>query len=121
MKTIPTFRLKPEPLNEAAKNLPKFKWAGDNIGTRHQLGGEPTYIQAKIHPVCPDCKEKMTFYAHRRHSFCGHFPLRKNLPSIHHHHGAGWALTLQKEVFSPHQVQHQKNQSKLKMMKKMKF
>ena len=34
-----------------------------NIGTRHQLGGEPTYIQAKIHPVCPDCKEKMTFYA----------------------------------------------------------
>ena len=29
----------------------------------------------------------------RRHSFCGHFPLRKNLPSIHHHHGAGWALT----------------------------
>ena len=93
MKTIPPFRLKPEPLNEAAKNLPKFKWAGDNIGTRHQLGGEPTYIQAKIHPVCPDCKEKMTFYAHRRHSFCGHFPLRKNLPSIHHHHGAGWALT----------------------------
>ena len=63
MKTIPPFRLKPEPLNEAAKNLPKFKWAGDNIGTRHQLGGEPTYIQAKIHPVCPDCKEKMTFYA----------------------------------------------------------
>ena len=52
MKTIPPFRLKPEPLNEAAKNLPKFKWAGDNIGTRHQLGGEPTYIQAKIHPVC---------------------------------------------------------------------
>ena len=43
MKTIPPFRLKPEPLNEAAKNLPKFKWAGDNIGTRHQLGGEPTY------------------------------------------------------------------------------
>ena len=33
MKTIPPFRLKPEPLNEAAKNLPKFKWAGDNIGT----------------------------------------------------------------------------------------
>ena len=70
MKTIPPFRLKPEPLNEAANNLPKFKWAGDNIGTRHQLGGEPTYIQAKIHPVCakihpvcPDCKEKMTFYA----------------------------------------------------------
>lgn len=47
MKTIPPFRLKPEPLNEAAKNLPKFKWAGDNIGTRHQLGGEPTYIQFK--------------------------------------------------------------------------
>ncbi len=48
MKTIPPFRLKPEPLNEAAKNLPKFKWAGDNIGTRHQLGGEPTYIQAHL-------------------------------------------------------------------------
>ena len=31
----------------------------------------------------------------RRHSFCGHFPFRKNLPSIHHHHGAGWALTME--------------------------
>ena len=45
MKTIPPFRLKPEPLNEAPKNLPKFKWAGDNIGTRHQLGGEPSLFR----------------------------------------------------------------------------
>ena len=41
----------------------------------------------------------------RRHSFCGHFPLRKNLPSIHHHHGAGWALTfyeLDNVILTPH-------------------
>lgn len=56
MKTIPPFKLKPEPLTEAARQLPKFKWAPDVIGTRHQLGGKPTFIQSEIQPICPDCQ-----------------------------------------------------------------
>ncbi|OQA82081.1 MAG: hypothetical protein BWY31_03435 [Lentisphaerae bacterium ADurb.Bin242] len=63
MKIIPPFRLKPEPLTEEARNLPKFKWATEEMGTRHQLGGSPQHIQSEFRPVCPDCKEKMTFYA----------------------------------------------------------
>jgi hypothetical protein len=62
MKVIPPFKLIPEPLNDEAKNLPPFKWAGDEIGKRHQLGGEPSFIQGDEIPVCPDCKQKMTFY-----------------------------------------------------------
>lgn len=33
-KEIPPFRLVPQPLNDEARNLPKFKWAGEEIGTR---------------------------------------------------------------------------------------
>ena len=47
----------------------------------------------------------------RRHSFCGHFPLRKNLPSIHHHHGAGWALTWLKESLNIPQEQYIEDES----------
>ena len=39
-KEIPPFRLVPQPLNDEARNLPKFKWAGGEIGTRHKLGGK---------------------------------------------------------------------------------
>ncbi len=63
MKTIPPFKLEPKPLNEEAKNLPKFKCAGEEIGTRHQLGGNPDFIQKTEWPVCPSCGNKMTFYA----------------------------------------------------------
>lgn len=62
MTTIPPFKLIPEPLNDEAKNLPKFKWADDEIGTRHQLGGEPKFIQQEDYPFCPDCEKKMIFY-----------------------------------------------------------
>ena len=62
-KEIPPFKLVPQPLNEDAKKLPKFKWTGEEIGTRHKLGGKPDYIQAAIYPKCPDCDAEMTFYA----------------------------------------------------------
>jgi hypothetical protein len=45
MKKIPSFKLVPEPQSDEAKNLPKFKWAGKEIGHRHQLGGEPNFLQ----------------------------------------------------------------------------
>lgn len=63
MKNIPSFRLKLQPLNEEAAKLPPFQWAEDHIGTRHQLGGEPNFIQGEDWPVCPECGEHMTFYA----------------------------------------------------------
>jgi len=63
MKNIPPFRLIPEPLNDEASKLPKFEWAADHIGTRHKLGGEPDFIQGEDWPICPDCGQKMTFYA----------------------------------------------------------
>jgi uncharacterized protein YwqG len=63
MIAIPPFRLVPKPMNEAVAIMPKFKWAKPVIGTRHQLGGEPTFIQEEEHSICPDCGEQMTFYA----------------------------------------------------------
>lgn len=59
---IPAFKLSPEPLTDAAAALPKFKWADPEIGTRHQLGGDPTFIQAAEFPSCPACGAPMTFY-----------------------------------------------------------
>ena len=62
MRKIPPFKLVPEPLDDEAKNLPKFRWARQEIGTRHQLGGEPTFIQDETWPICKTCHGKMTFY-----------------------------------------------------------
>ena len=38
-----------------------FKWAA-GVGERHQLGGNPTWIQGSEVPLCPDCRQQMTFY-----------------------------------------------------------
>jgi uncharacterized protein YwqG len=62
MREIPPFRLVPKPLNDDAANLPTFKWAGDDIGHRHQIGGKPTFIQSPEIPRC-SCEKAMTFYA----------------------------------------------------------
>lgn len=62
MKPIPPFRLTAVPLDEDAKTLPGFKWAGKGIGTRHQLGGSPTDFDDGDWPTCVCCKSKMTFY-----------------------------------------------------------
>jgi len=62
-KKIPPFKLVPSPLNKEAETVKKFKWAPDEIGTRHQLGGTPNYIQAEEWPLCKSCQNKMSFYA----------------------------------------------------------
>jgi len=62
MKNVPPFKLILEPLNDEAKNLSPFKWADENVGKRHQLGGDPSFIQEDEIPICPDCKQKMSFY-----------------------------------------------------------
>jgi hypothetical protein len=61
-KAIPAFKLVPAPLDEAAAELPKFKYASPEVGTRHRLGGAPDFIQADDYPICPACSERMTFY-----------------------------------------------------------
>jgi hypothetical protein len=62
MKNIPPFKLVAQPLNEEAAKLPKFKWASEEVGKRHQLGGKPQFLQNENWPDCPCCKNKMSFY-----------------------------------------------------------
>jgi len=62
LRKIPPFQLVPGPLNDEAKVLSPFKWAGPVIGTRHRLGGDPEFIQGVEIPQC-SCKKDMTFYA----------------------------------------------------------
>lgn len=59
---IPPFKLILEPLTAEAKELPKFKWAPEEVGTRHKLGGDPDFIQNEEFPNCSTCSHKMTFY-----------------------------------------------------------
>lgn len=63
MTSIPPFRLRPEPLSPEAERLAGFRWAPEEVGKRHRLGGEPEWLQQPEQPTCPDCGEKMTFYA----------------------------------------------------------
>ncbi len=62
MKTIPPFRLISEPLNDEAKQVQGFRWATDDVGKRHRLGGAPDFLQQPDWPACPSCREQMTFY-----------------------------------------------------------
>ena len=62
MKEIPEFRLHVEPVTRAAEALLGFRWAADDVGRRHRLGGSPTWLQNDETPTCPDCSERMTFY-----------------------------------------------------------
>jgi hypothetical protein len=63
MKLIPNFKLVPEPMTDEARRLPGFKWAADDVGKRHQLGGLPARpISDANWPRCPDCDEPMSFY-----------------------------------------------------------
>ncbi len=63
MKKIPPFKLIPRALDEAAEEMKPFQWAGSEIGKRHQLGGEPAFIQGTEVPSCPSCERDMSFYA----------------------------------------------------------
>ena len=62
MREIPAFRLVPEALTEEAAALPPFKWANPEVGSRHRLGGTPTYLQKAEIPACPSCGEPMISY-----------------------------------------------------------
>ena len=62
MRDIPAFKLIPEPLTDAARSLPSFKWTGSDIGKRHRLGGKPEFIQSPEIPSC-SCGKDMAFYA----------------------------------------------------------
>ncbi len=59
---IPKFRLISEPADAQARNLAPFKWASGDLGKRHQLGGEPTFLQQPEWPLCRVCREAMSFY-----------------------------------------------------------
>ncbi|HEY1088941.1 MAG TPA: hypothetical protein VGE37_14655 [Archangium sp.] len=63
MKEIPPFRLVAEPLDEEARSIQGYRWAGEEIGRRHRLGGEPNFMQAEDWPACPGCRQRMSFYA----------------------------------------------------------
>lgn len=63
MKRIPFFKLLPEPVTDEARQLPGFKWAGDEVGKRHQLGGQPSSpVRDGEWPDCADCGARMSFY-----------------------------------------------------------
>src|SRR5687768_6184095 len=62
MPSIPTVRLRPEPLSPEAEALPGFEWASEEVGQRHQLGGEPEWLQGDAPRVCSECGDRMTFY-----------------------------------------------------------
>jgi len=62
VKKIPPFKLIPEPQDDEASALPKFKWASKEIGKRHRLGGEPQFLQDEPWPSCAACRKIMTFY-----------------------------------------------------------
>jgi hypothetical protein len=61
MDKIPAFRMHAEPLTSEGEAMIGFRWA-ENAGHRHQLGGEPTWLQGDETPTCRDCGERMTFY-----------------------------------------------------------
>jgi hypothetical protein len=54
--------LSPQPLSPEAERLPGFESAAEEVGQRHQLGGEPHWLQRDATPVCRECGERMTFY-----------------------------------------------------------
>lgn len=59
---IPPVPLIPNPETEEAKAAVGFKWAGEPIGRRHRIGGEPEWLQYEEVPNC-SCGKQMSFYA----------------------------------------------------------
>jgi hypothetical protein len=62
MRTIPAFRLIPEPIDDEAPELLECERGVASINERHRLGGKPDFIEAEEIPVCA-FGNPMTFYA----------------------------------------------------------
>ena len=58
---LPAFSLTAHPLTSEAAALPGFRSAGPEVGTRHRLGGEASFLDPEDYPSC-DCGQPMTFY-----------------------------------------------------------
>jgi hypothetical protein len=62
MKSIPAFKLVPEPVSQEARGLTLgFKW-NEAHQPRHQLGGTPEHLKEADWPKCPSGCGKMIFY-----------------------------------------------------------
>jgi hypothetical protein len=61
-RRFPEIPLVPTPVSAEARATVGFKWAGENVGRRHKLGGVPDWVQPSDVPECPSCKQTMTFY-----------------------------------------------------------
>ncbi len=59
---VPAFILRAEPVDDDAANAAGFRRAGPEVGTRHRIGGEPSFLSPEGYPRCPSCPEVMTFY-----------------------------------------------------------
>ena len=60
---IPEIPLSPEPVTPEAKKVLGFKWGDPSVGHRHKLGGVPDWIHPEDTPSCPECHDRMSFYA----------------------------------------------------------
>jgi hypothetical protein len=59
---IPPVPLVPSPETPEAKAAVGFQFAGEPIGHRHRIGGDPEWIQTPNVPSC-SCRKPMSFYA----------------------------------------------------------
>lgn len=59
---IPEIRLRPEATTSEGKAAIGFRWAPEDVGKRHKLGGKPDWLGASEWPSCSDCTKPMTFY-----------------------------------------------------------
>ncbi|MDR0695688.1 MAG: hypothetical protein LBF56_02885 [Holosporales bacterium] len=62
-KILPEYKLELLPMSAEAENAMGFPMSTPDIGKRSRLGGTPGFIQDADWPICPYCREKMTFYA----------------------------------------------------------
>ena len=58
---IPEIPLVLSPQTEEARSVIGFQYAGDDIGRKNKLGGNPDWIQGEEFPKCT-CGKKMSFY-----------------------------------------------------------
>jgi hypothetical protein len=62
MRTIPPFKLTPDPIDDEAVEPPARHPSVADMNTRHRLGGRPDFIEGEEIPVCA-FGNPMTFYA----------------------------------------------------------